>query len=55
MAIGLVRGATKSYSAAQSAMALLGVERAAKLAKIIVAVGLVQNLAALRTLASAGI
>ena len=55
MAVSLVRGATKTYSAAQAALALLGVETAAKLAEIIAAVGQAQNLAALRTLASAGI
>ena len=55
MAVRLVRGATKTYSAAQGALALLGIETAAKLAKIIAAVGLAQNLAALRTLAGAGI
>lgn len=36
-------------------MALLGFETAAEIAEIIAAVGLAQNLAALRTLASEGI
>lgn len=52
MAVGSVGGATKTHSAAQAAQALLGVETAVELTEIIAAVGLVQNLAALRALAS---
>ena len=55
MAVELVGGATKTRPAAQAALALLGVETAAELAEIIAAVGLAQNLAALRALASEGI
>lgn len=55
MPVGLVGRATKTHPAAQAALALLGVETAAELAKIIAAVGLAQNLAALRASASEGI
>ena len=55
MAVGLVGGATKTHPAAQAALALLGVETAGELAEVIAAVGLAQNLAALRALASEGI
>ena len=54
MAVGLVGGATKTHPAAQAVLALLGVETVAELADIIAAVQLVQNLAALRALASEG-
>jgi len=55
MAIGLVGGATKTHPAAQAALELLGVETAQELAEIAVAVGLAQNMAALRALATEGI
>jgi len=55
MAVGLVGGATKTHPTAQASLALLGVETSAELAEIIAAVGLAQNLAALRALASEGI
>ncbi len=55
MALGLVGGATRSHPAAQAALRLMGVESAAELAEIVAAVGLAQNLAALRALATEGI
>jgi len=55
MAVGIVGGATKVHPAAQAAVKLMGVKTAAELAEIIVSVGLAQNLAALRALATEGI
>jgi hydroxymethylglutaryl-CoA reductase len=55
MAVGIVGGATKVHPAAKAALKLMGVKTAAELAEIIVSVGLAQNLAALRALATEGI
>jgi hydroxymethylglutaryl-CoA reductase len=55
MAVGIVGGATRVHPGAQAALKLMKVESAADLAKIIVSVGLAQNLAALRALATEGI
>jgi len=55
MAVGIVGGATRVHPTARACLALMGVERAAELAEIIVSVGLAQNLAALRALATEGI
>jgi hydroxymethylglutaryl-CoA reductase len=55
MALGLVGGATKTHPAARAALSLLGVKSAQELAEIAVALGLAQNLAALRALATEGI
>ena len=55
MAVGIVGGATKVHPAAQAAIKLMGVVRASELAEIIVSVGLAQNMAALRALATEGI
>jgi hydroxymethylglutaryl-CoA reductase len=55
MAVGIVGGATKVHPAAKAALKLMGVQTAAELAGIIVSVGLAQNLAALRALATEGI
>jgi hydroxymethylglutaryl-CoA reductase len=55
MAVGIVGGATKVHSAAQAAVKLMGVKTASELAEIIVSVGLAQNMAALRALATEGI
>ena len=55
MAVGIVGGATKVHPAAQAALKLMGVKTADELAEIIVSVGLAQNLAALRALATEGI
>lgn len=55
MALGLVGGATKTHPAAQAAIRILGVTSAQELAEVTVAVGLAQNMAALRALATEGI
>ena len=55
MAVGIIGGATKVHPAAKAALNLLGVSSANELAEIIVSVGLAQNLAALRALATEGI
>jgi len=55
MAVGSVGGATRVHPAAQAALKLLKVQSAAELAQVIVSVGLAQNLAALRALATEGI
>jgi hydroxymethylglutaryl-CoA reductase len=55
MAVGIVGGATRVHPAAKAALKLLGVKTARELAEVIAAVGLAQNLAALRALASEGI
>jgi len=55
MAVGIVGGATKVHPAAQAAVKLMGLKTASELAEIIVSVGLAQNLAALRALATEGI
>jgi len=55
MAVGIIGGATRVHPAAKAALRLLGVKTARELAEIIAAVGLAQNLAALRALASEGI
>jgi hydroxymethylglutaryl-CoA reductase len=55
MAVGIVGGATKVHPAAQAAVKLMGVKTASELAEIIVCVGLAQNMAALRALATEGI
>ena len=55
MAVGIVGGATASNPIAKLAVKILGIKTARDLAEIIVSVGLAQNLAALRALASEGI
>ena len=55
MALGLVGGATKTHPAAQASLRILGVTSAQELAEVTVAVGLAQNMAALRALATEGI
>ncbi|MFC4138596.1 MULTISPECIES: hydroxymethylglutaryl-CoA reductase, degradative [unclassified Microbacterium] len=55
MAVGLVGGATKSHPAARAAVALTEVTTARELAEIVCAVGLAQNVAAVRALAAEGI
>jgi hydroxymethylglutaryl-CoA reductase len=55
MAVGTVGGATRVHPAARAALKLMGVQSASELAGIIVSVGLAQNLAALRALATEGI
>jgi hydroxymethylglutaryl-CoA reductase len=55
MAVGIVGGATRVHPTSRAAIKLMGVAQASQLAEIIVSVGLAQNLAALRALATEGI
>jgi hydroxymethylglutaryl-CoA reductase len=55
MAVGLIGGATSTHPIAQIARKILSVENASELSEIIVAVGLAQNLGALRALTQEGI
>jgi len=55
LAVGTVGGATRVHPTAQVCLAIMGVQSARELAEIIVAVGLAQNLAALRALSTEGI
>ena len=55
MAVGLVGGASKTHPAAKAAIKILGVTKAVELAEVMAAVGLAQNFAALRALATEGI
>jgi hydroxymethylglutaryl-CoA reductase len=55
MAVGIVGGATKVHPAARAALKLMNVTSANELAEIMASVGLAQNLAALRALATEGI
>ena len=54
-AIGLVGGATKTHPVAKVAVRILGVKNANELSEVIASVGLAQNFAALRALATEGI
>jgi len=55
LAVGIVGGATRVHPGARASLALMGVRTARELAEIVVSVGLAQNLAALRALATEGI
>lgn len=55
MAVGTVGGATKVHPSAQAAVKMMDVKTASELAEVIVSVGLAQNMAALRALATEGI
>ena len=55
MAVGLVGGATKIHPTAGVAVKMLGIKTAAELGQIIAAVGLSNNLAAMKALATEGI
>lgn len=55
MALGLVGGATKVHPTAKACVAMLGVRTAAELSRLAAAVGLAQNFAALKALATVGI
>ncbi|MGZ3708669.1 MAG: hydroxymethylglutaryl-CoA reductase, degradative, partial [Bdellovibrionota bacterium] len=54
-AVGTVGGVTRLHPTARVALKMLKVNRAEELARICAAVGLVQNLGALRALATVGI
>jgi hydroxymethylglutaryl-CoA reductase len=55
MAVGLVGGAVKTHPTVATALIILGLTGAAELAKLLVCVGLAQNLGAIRALATEGI
>ncbi len=55
LALGIVGGATRAHPTARLALKILGVKTARELAEIGAALGLAQNLAALRALATEGI
>jgi hydroxymethylglutaryl-CoA reductase len=55
MAVGIVGGATRSHPMAQLALKIMGVTKAHQLAEAMIAVGLAQNLGALRALVQEGI
>ena len=55
MAVGLIGGAVKTHPVARVAMKILGVKTANEFAEVLAAVGLAQNLGALRALANEGI
>jgi len=55
IAVGIVGGATKTNPVARVSLKILGVKSAKELAEVMGAVGLAQNLAALRALAAEGI
>jgi hydroxymethylglutaryl-CoA reductase len=55
MAVGLVGGATKTHPLAQLSIQMLNIESASELGEVIAAVGLAQNMAAMRALATEGI
>ena len=55
LAVGVVGGATKVHPTAQVSMKILAVESAGELAEVMACVGLAQNLAAIKALATHGI
>ncbi|MBK8135520.1 MAG: hydroxymethylglutaryl-CoA reductase, degradative [Chloroflexi bacterium] len=55
LAVGIVGGATRVHPTAQLALRILNVQTARELAEVIACVGLAQNFAALRALATEGI
>lgn len=55
MAVGIIGGSTRVHPTTRAALKILGVKTARELAEIIVSVGLAQNLAAIRALATEGI
>ena len=55
LAVGIVGGASRVHPTARVALKILGVKTAQELAEVMAAVGLAQNLAALRALATEGI
>ncbi|HIH22053.1 MAG TPA: hydroxymethylglutaryl-CoA reductase, degradative [Candidatus Diapherotrites archaeon] len=55
MAVGLVGGATKTHPIAKISLKILDIQNAKQLAEIIASVGLAQNFAAMRAIATEGI
>lgn len=55
LAVGLIGGATKIHPTAQKNLAILGIKTADELARVVCAVGLAQNYAAMKALVTTGI
>jgi hydroxymethylglutaryl-CoA reductase len=55
MAVGLIGGAVRTHPIAKIAVKILGVKTANEFSEVLAAVGLAQNLGALRALANEGI
>jgi len=55
LAVGIVGGATRAHPTAKLVLKILGVQTARELSEVMAAVGLAQNLAAIRALAAEGI
>jgi hydroxymethylglutaryl-CoA reductase len=55
MPVGIIGGATRAHPTAQMALKIMGADTADRLARVIAAVGLVQNFSAMRALAGEGI
>ncbi len=55
MPVGIIGGATRAHPTAQAALRILGADTSDRLARVMAAVGLVQNFSALRALAGEGI
>jgi hydroxymethylglutaryl-CoA reductase len=55
MAVGLIGGATKTHPVARANVKILGIKTATELGQVMACVGLAQNFAALRALATEGI
>jgi hydroxymethylglutaryl-CoA reductase len=55
LAVGLIGGATKIHPTARALLAVLGIDSAQQLARIIAAVGLAQNFGAMKALTTVGI
>ena len=55
MAVGIIGGAVRTHPVAKIALKILGVKKASELGEVLAAVGLAQNLGALRALAAEGI
>ena len=55
LALGIIGGLTKTHPLARISLKILGIDNAEELAQVAVALGLCQNVAALRALASEGI
>ena len=55
LSVGIVGGATRVHPAAQLALKILGIQTAQELSQVMAAVGLAQNFAAIRALATDGI
>lgn len=55
MAVGIVGGATKTHPQAQLCLEILGIQSSSELAQLVAAVGLSQNMGAIKALATEGI